>query len=198
MASCFRFSARAAAEAVADRLARLHVKAVYTTDPTVAYALKVLYPEAFGIALPFRIGHVTEWLCEVLDREKPELQPYEGVVTYHDPSEMARYLRLHDQPRKLLGAVPGLKLAEMRFNREQARPTGAKPGTLYREEAKMLAKERMEEAKRTGARLLVTSSPYSRANLAAVPDGLPVLDITEFFSLQLTGKKLDGQLTYFA
>ncbi|OUN00188.1 MAG: hypothetical protein BAA02_05470 [Paenibacillaceae bacterium ZCTH02-B3] len=179
--------ARAAAEATAEQLARINAKAVYTTDPTIAYALKVLFPDEFNLKLRCRTGHVTEWLCEVLEREKPEWRPFDGVVTYHDPSEMARYLRLHDQPRKLLSAVPGLRLAEMRFNREQARPTGVKPGTLYREKAKILAMERMEEAKRTGARLLVTASPYSYANLSGVPGGLPVMDITEFLSVQLAG-----------
>jgi Fe-S oxidoreductase len=92
---------------------------------------------------------------------------------------------IYDAPRRVLAAIPGLRLAEMERIREYAWCCGAGGGCseTYPEFSNWAAGERITEANATGAQALVTACPWCEANFASAKDehgnGIQVLDIIE-------------------
>lgn len=82
---------------------------------------------------------------------------------------------VYDAPRNILKALPGIELVEMERIREFSWCCGAGGGvkSAFPEFALESALERIDEAKATGARAVVTSCPWCESNLAdaIVADG---------------------------
>jgi len=73
----------------------------------------------------------------------------------------------YDPPRRVLQAIPGVELIEMERIRERAWCCGAGAGckAAYPDYATWAASERLEEAKTTGAEILVSACPFCSTNL---------------------------------
>ncbi|RIX97943.1 (Fe-S)-binding protein [Aureimonas flava] len=79
------------------------------------------YPEAFADdpewgpraeRLAARAFEITGFLVDVLGF-RPAPAPHAGTATYHDTCSGLRELGIHDQPRRLIGAVEGLDLVPL-------------------------------------------------------------------------------------
>jgi heterodisulfide reductase subunit D len=68
-------------------------------------AFKTDYPMYVG-TLPFETVHLTELLADKIGAGELEFGPAPGLVTYHDPCRMVRYLGVHEPPRTVLASVP--------------------------------------------------------------------------------------------
>jgi Fe-S oxidoreductase len=92
---------------------------------------------------------------------------------------------VYDQPRNVLAAVPGVTLAEMPRNHENAYCCCAGGGVkeAFPDLAKASAEERLREAATTGAEVMVSTSPLVIENLrnsgSLKKHGLEVLDLVE-------------------
>lgn len=92
---------------------------------------------------------------------------------------------IYDPPRDVLKSIPGLKLVEMERIREYAWCCGAGGGVkeAYPDFAISTAKERIEEAKSTGAEAIVTACPWCERNFMDAVEqtggGMKVMDIVE-------------------
>jgi Fe-S oxidoreductase len=92
---------------------------------------------------------------------------------------------IYDAPRRVLNAIPGLRLIEMERIREYSFCCGAGAGCneAFPEMSSWTAGERMAEAVATGADALITACPWCKNNFssAADEDGkkIPVSDIME-------------------
>ena len=92
---------------------------------------------------------------------------------------------VYDAPRRVLEAIPGVKLVEMERIREYAWCCGAGGGCseTYPEYSNWAAGERITEANATGAQALVTACPWCEANFAGAKDengkSIQVLDIID-------------------
>ena len=87
-----------------------------------------------------------------------ELRPIETTVTYQDPCHLAHGQRIRSQPRKLLQAIPGLKLVEM----EGADRCCGSAGIYNLTHAGMsqhLLKEKMQTIAATGGTAIVAPNP---------------------------------------
>lgn len=87
-----------------------------------------------------------------------ELRPIEMTVTYQDPCHLAHGQRIRSQPRKLLQAIPGLKLVEM----EGADRCCGSAGIYNLTHAGMsqhLLKEKMQTIAATGSAAIVAPNP---------------------------------------
>ncbi|RMF94776.1 MAG: (Fe-S)-binding protein [Candidatus Schekmanbacteria bacterium] len=75
---------------------------------------------------------------------------------------------VYDEPRNVLKAIPGIELVEMDRIREFSWCCGAGGGvrSAYPEFAMFSARERIEEAKATGAEAIVSSCPWCESNLS--------------------------------
>jgi len=87
-------------------------------------------------------------------------------VTYHDPCDFSRGLRIIDEPRKILEKL-GVEIVEMENNRENSRCCGGGGGILMTDQelSNDIAKKRIYEALETGVDMLVTSCPTCETTL---------------------------------
>ncbi len=81
-------------------------------------------------------------------------------VTYHDPCDLARGMKIIDEPRKILEKL-GVEIVEMENSKLQSRCCGGGGGILISDPflSDRIAKKRIEEALNTGVDTLVTSCP---------------------------------------
>jgi len=117
-----------------------------------------------------KVIHITQYLTELIDSGKLKMNKrVQGVATFHDPCHLGRHNGIYVQPRKILEAIPGLKLVEMERNREEARCCGAGGGvkSAFPELAQKISLLRVEDAEKTGADMLVTSCPFCYQSLKA-------------------------------
>lgn len=170
--------ARAAAVQTCEALAGLPEGPVVTTDPVLALALRMFYPQ-LGLTVNRPVLHISEYLAAHAEA-LPAFRPQAATVVYHDPGVLARGLDVVAPPRTLLARVPGLKLVEPVRTGVRAFSDGPLRGYPDKEVAGAISAERFAELRETGAGVIVTSSPYSLVNLAAVSDGTPVIDLVEF------------------
>jgi L-lactate dehydrogenase complex protein LldE len=114
---------RADAAAIARNTIRAFEGFDYVVAPSGSCAgmLKKHYPEllagdakweARAQAFSAKVHELVSFLVDVLGVSAVDAR-VKGSVTYHDSCSGLRELGIHDQPRKLLGSVKGLKLKEM-------------------------------------------------------------------------------------
>jgi heterodisulfide reductase subunit D len=101
-------------------------------------------------------------------------------------------MNLYEAPREVYKAIPGLKLVEMKRNRENAWCCGAGGGVKigYPEWSVEISKERLEEAEKTDASIISSVCPFCKTNLSdantkfdmnfEVIDLIEILDDVEF------------------
>lgn len=111
-----------------------------------------------------RVRDVTEYLVE--DDLVPPTVPVERTVTYQEPCHLAHAQRITSQPRKLLDAIPGLKLIEMRESSLCCGSAGIY-NLIRRKMAEDLGDRKVENAAATGAGEIVTANPGCAMQLRA-------------------------------
>jgi heterodisulfide reductase subunit D len=161
------------------RLAELNVevikasgaKKVVFTCAECYNAFKTDYRGYVG-QLPFEMMHLTELLADRMeagaDSGEPALsfEPMPGLVTYHDPCRMGRYLKVHEPPRVVLSGVPELELVEMEDNRERAMCCGSTAWVNCSGCAKLIQREKLRQARETGAGVMLTTCPKCQIHLS--------------------------------
>lgn len=118
--------------------------------------------------MKIEVYHTVELINKLMDENKLKFKSeYSKTITYHDPCHLGRHMKLYDIPRKVYGRIPGVKLVEMKRNRENAWCCGAGGGVKigYPEWALEISRERLEEAKDTGASVVSSICPFCRTNL---------------------------------
>jgi len=149
------------------------------TSGTHAYdAFKYHYPSS-GFRYP--VEHTMTFLAGLLDRLKPLLtRRLNYTVAYHDSCCLGRHNGFYEEPRRLLQAIPGIRLVEMVHNRVNAICCGGGGGgmwmdTYYKAKGyERLSDRRVREAAASGADVLAISCPYE---LARFEDSLKVLGL---------------------
>jgi len=125
--------------------------------------------EKFGEVYEFEVFHTLELVRQLLDKGKIEFKSeYNNTVTYHDPCHLGRHMGVYELPREIYKHIPGLKLVEMKRNRNFAWCCGAGGGVKigYPEWSIEISKERLEEAKETGAVIISSTCPFCHRNLS--------------------------------
>jgi len=133
----------------------------------------------------FEIYHVTQYIHRLISAGQLTLRELDLTVTYHDPCDLGRGSREYDAPRRVIGAIPGVKLIEMSHNREHCLCCGG-GGNLEMIDSKLsgeIAKAKIDEVTATGAMAVVTAcqqcvrtmNTYVRRNKLSIE----VLDIVQ-------------------
>ncbi|MFW9987525.1 MAG: (Fe-S)-binding protein [Candidatus Odinarchaeota archaeon] len=142
--------------------------------------------EKFGADLGFEVFHTGELVKKLLEEGKIKiLSNYENVVTYHDPCHLGRHMDMYEVPREIIKSIPGIKFIEMKRNRENAWCCGAGGGVKigYPDWSVEISKERLEEARETGATVLTSMCPFCRTNLSDANKkfnmGFEIIDLIE-------------------
>lgn len=128
------------------------------------------------------VRHISEVLAVAVDEGRLRLRaPEPSRVTYHDPCHLGRACGIYEEPRKVLRAVEGLEVVEMRRNRRYAACCGAGGGvkSAFPELALAIAGKRCEMALDAGAEAIITCCPWCETNLTDAAPGIPVRDLVE-------------------
>lgn len=159
------------------------IKKIITSCPACYKTFSQDYPELVE-GWDIEVEHITQTIFRVLKKRKLKIKKGKGVVTYHDPCYLGRHSGIYEEPRKILEAI-GLRIYEMRFNRNEALCCGGGAGVQsnYPELANRIAKERIEEAVETGAKFLITTCPLCFLHLKRNSAGrIKVYEFSEFLS----------------
>ncbi len=127
------------------------------------------YPKMTGKP-SFRIYHLTEYLEKLIEDGRLKFtKEYKKKVGYHDPCHLGRHAKVFDAPRKVLKAIPGLQLVEMKAEKEDSRCCGAGGGfkSAFNNLAEEVAAERVKQFVEAGAEVIATSCPFCQVNLNA-------------------------------
>lgn len=107
-------------------------------------------------AMQEKMRDVTEFLAE-LGLVAP-MREVPMRVTYQDSCHLVHGQKVREAPRKLIRAVPGVELVEMRLADHCCGSAGIYNVTETRTSLQLLA-DKMEHARATGARAIVTANP---------------------------------------
>jgi len=124
---------------------------------------------------------ITEMVDCLMTEGRLRVDKGDDLVTYHDPCHLGRHMGVYDAPRQVLNRIANL--VEMEHFRENSLCCGAGGGVkaAYGDPAKNIGKKRIEEAKATGAALLITPCPFCVTNLRDAAEGsLPVVDFAQY------------------
>jgi len=145
---------------------KLGIKKMLFACPGCYETFKSIYPKIGG-ELKFEVLHMVEFLSELCENKKIKFREAAQQVTYHDPCHLGRLSGIYEQPRKILKAIPGLILVEMERIMDNTWCCGAGGGVkaAFEDFALWSGRERLQEAKKTGARLLLTACPFCELNL---------------------------------
>jgi len=160
------------------------IDTILTSCPTCAYIFKVHYPE-YLTDFDYNIIHVTELFAKLIEEERIIPKMKKINVTYHDPCHLLRGLHITEEPRNILNAFLEEEIKEMEHSKDSSKCCGAGSGIRlsFSRIAQTLARDRITEAKNTGASVLVTSCPTCMLHLQENAKQLDVIDIAEFFDL---------------
>ena len=146
------------------------------------------HPESLSVLKRFsRSGaefvHVSRLYAEIL-RKKPAKKLKLSAVTYQDPCHLGRYAQDYQSPREVIAGL-GLKLKEMWRSGNDSLCCGAGGSMLLAKPklAQRYAVNRINEAKATGAEVVITACPNCMVNLQQVqPKSMKIVDITSLMS----------------
>ncbi len=171
-------------------------KTILASCPHCFNTLLSEYPQLGG---HYRVRHHADYLAELVQERR--LQPRERLderVAYHDPCYLGRYNDIYEQPREVLGAIPGVQLREVRAGcRNKAMCCGAGGAKVFFEEKRgsRMNHLRVEQIQAEQPGRIATSCPYCMIMLEdgtrakGTYEELPVLDIAELLHQSLPSRR---------
>src|SRR5512143_184718 len=136
------------------------VKKILTICPHCFHTLKNEYP-AFGGE--FEVIHHSQLIEGLITGGKLKLsKPIDKVITYHDSCYLGRANQILEAPRRVLGAIPGLRLVEMERHHKKSFCCGAGGGRMWMEEhiGTRINQMRTDMAIAARAEFIGTACPY--------------------------------------
>jgi heterodisulfide reductase subunit D len=162
-----------------DRVKAFGAREVVFSCPTCYCTWKDYYKTDLALY------HSTEFLDKMIGEGRVPLKETTATVTYHDPCDLGRNSGVFDAPRRILKAVPGLKLVELENNRLKSVCCGG-GGNVEMVDPDLsgaVAQKKLEEIQRTGAKIVVTSCQQCVRTIKGKARkqklDLEVMDVTE-------------------
>jgi len=155
-----------------------------TTSPHCYNVFKNEYPGFGG-----EVMHYSQIIRDLLKDERLSLsKELSWRVTYHDPCFLGKQNGIFDEPREVLGRIPGLEFVELDRCRERSLCCEGGGGRMWTEDVagqERLAEIRVRDAVELGAEVLVTTCPFCLLTLedavktAGDEDKIRVMDLIE-------------------
>ncbi len=159
-----REAAREHARRNAELFAGLGADVIVTACASCGLTFKKEYPKLLALDIPRpAVLDIHELLLEGL--EGLELAPLKTIVTYHDPCHLGRGQGLSKTARKVLLAIPGLTLREMR-KAASCCGFGGMMRITHRELSSGIAEAKARDIISTDASVVATGCPGCRMQIA--------------------------------
>jgi len=172
----------------------LGVKKIIGIVPSCTYALRTLFTRV----LPGYEIEVSHFIEEVAKKIKPGQFRYPDNIkaVYHDPCQLGRYMGLIDQPRRVMGAIENVELAEPEWTSgEWSTCCGGGGGfeVVFPDMSQTLAEGRVRELVDTGADTMITQCPGCLMQLksglkALKKDKIEVIDLATLLARSMNTK----------
>ena len=166
-------------------------KQLVASCPSCYHTWKHDYARIMGEPLGFEVLHATELLEEIVSDGRIRLEPLEQTVTYHDPCDLGRTSGVYDSPRNVIRAIPGVNFVEMEHHHEYSLCCGG-GGDVEMADADLtaaVAKRRIEEAKATESKVLLSACQQCKRTLAIAARRekvrVRVMDVAELIARQM-------------
>jgi Fe-S oxidoreductase len=152
-----------------DRVRSMGAKMLVTTCPSCHYTWSHLYPLYDSSPLGFEVLHASQFLARLLEERQLKLGSFEQVVTYHDPCDLGRKSGIFDAPRQVIEGIPGIGFHEMDATRQEALCCGGGGDVQIVDQSvtENVADRRLDQAQRTGARVLLSACQQCKRTLMA-------------------------------
>lgn len=142
------------------------------------------YPAYFGDDFDFEVIQIVDLVAELIREGRLELtEPIEHVATYHDPCRLNKRKGIHEAPREILRAIPGLEFRDVDRVTQWSYCSGGGGGLPIAkpEITAEISKRRLEKASELEVDMLVSACVWSERPLTAAGDGagIEVRDIIE-------------------
>ena len=149
------------------RLEEADVKWMVTISPHCYNTFVNEYPNS--IIKKLKVQHYTQFLSDMMDKGMLAPRKEIGkVVTYHDPCYLGKRNDVYEAPRRILKGIRGIRLVEMKRNRQDSLCCGGGGGRMWAavEETTRLSQIRLKEAMEVNAEIIATACPWCHIQLA--------------------------------
>jgi heterodisulfide reductase subunit D len=159
-------------------------KRILVLDPHDYISFTEDYPRYFGEDYDFEIVLVVELVAELIRDGKLALSaPIERVVTYHDACRLNKRKGIHEAPREILRAIPGLTFKDVDHVTQWSYCSGGGAGLpIERPDLTAeISRRRVERAKALEVDTLVSACVWSERPLSeqGEPQEIEVVDLME-------------------
>jgi Fe-S oxidoreductase len=158
-------------------------KRILVLDPHDYITFTEDYPRYFGDDFDFEIVLVVELVAELIREGRLELTvPVERVATYHDACRLNKRKGIHEAPREILRAIPGLTFKDVDHVTQWSYCSGAGGGlSIERPDLTAeISRRRVEQAAELEVDTLVSACVWSERPLTEQGKGsIEVFDLME-------------------
>jgi heterodisulfide reductase subunit D len=151
---------RELAEHNLDRVKATGAKILVSTCASCFHTWKHIYPAILpNFPKDLEVLHATEYLARLTEEGKFNFGPVEHTITYHDPCDLGKRNGVFEEPRFVLGKIPGITLKEMANNRQNSLCCGGGGNVeaFSPDAVNQASKNRLEQAVATGAEYVVSA-----------------------------------------
>jgi heterodisulfide reductase subunit D len=159
---------------------------ILVLDPHDYIAFTEDYPAFFGEEFDFEVVLVVELVAELIREAKLELSvPIERVATYHDACRLNKRKGIHEAPREILRAIPGLTFKDVDHVTQWSYCSGAGAGFGIERPELMaeISRRRVEKAAELEIDTLVSACVWSERPLSEAGAGraqpVEIVDLME-------------------
>jgi Fe-S oxidoreductase len=138
-------------------------------------AFKDLYPK-YGFTVNLELKHMSQFLAEKIESGDLELNDPDQSLTYQDPCRLGRHMGIYDEPRKVLQSNGSNLFTEMKQSSKGSLCCGVSAWMNCDTTSKSIQKERLKQAKDTGADVLAVACPKCKIHLVCTMKDQAVKD----------------------
>ena len=163
---------------------KVGAKRILCLDPHDYLTFVDVYPKLFGDDYDFEIVLVVDLVAELIRDGRLELTvPIDRTVTYHDACRLNKRMGIHESPREVLRAIPGITFKDVDHVTQWSYCSGAGGGLpLERPDLTAeISRRRIEQAALLEVDTLVSACPWSERPLEEQgrDQGIEVYDLME-------------------
>jgi len=156
------------------------VRKIITNCPACAMTFKIEYPKVVGKKWDIEVEHISKTINSKVKSQNSKLK--NEKVAFHDPCHLGRGLGIYKEPREIIKKL-GYEISEMELSKNESFCCGAGGGVKSNEPelANKIGKDRIEQAKKTEAKILCTNCPLCYLHLKENTNEIEVKELIELF-----------------